>query len=203
MSAIQNSVFGRVFFTGTGVIAVIAVLIGLFGLLAPIAALTIIGVIFGVYLTVAGLIRIFFAVRAKAAPQALRWVVGVLGGLVAAAGIFALIDRESGILALALVIGIGWIADGLGYFLSFASTRTETGSRRWEQLLLGAVFFAGGLAMIVLQNEGFAVLFWWISLLFLVVGAATIVWLIASASAIKKAVAEQRTSSSTEIVVTD
>lgn len=187
MSKIQKTVFGRIFFTATGVMALIAVIIGLFGLIAPDASFAIIGILLGLYLVVAGALRLYFAIRSKESSTGLRVLVGILGVVAIAAGVFALVDRDSAILALSLLIGIGWMADGINYIIMFAVTKDDNGKSKWEHLLLGVVFFMGGLTMILLGNLGFAILFWWVCLGLLVVGAVTIVWLVSAAVASKGA----------------
>ncbi|GEM_PF-6534677 len=187
MSNIQKTVIGRIFFTATGVMALIAIIIGLFGLIAPDASFAIIGILLGLYLVIAGAVRIYFSIRAKEASVGLRVLVGLLGLISVSAGIFALVDRDSAILALSLLIGIGWMADGINYIIMFAVTKDDNGKRKWEHLLLGVVFFIGGLTMILLGNLGFAILFWWVCLGLLVVGAVTIVWLVSAAVASKEA----------------
>ncbi|MEJ1231217.1 MAG: DUF308 domain-containing protein [Galbitalea sp.] len=68
-------------------VAVIGIILGLIGLIFPTEALLFIAIIFGVYLIVAGIFRINFALTAHDLHTGIRWLAALLGLLIVATGV--------------------------------------------------------------------------------------------------------------------
>jgi uncharacterized membrane protein HdeD (DUF308 family) len=133
-------------------VAVIALLLGIVGLLFPGASLLTIAIVFGVYLTAAGVYRLVSAFTPGAASGGVRVLVGLIGVLVLVTGIMALSNPFGTIFALGVVIGIGWILEGVGHLALLSSS--GSGKRPW-QLIVGAVIdIIAGIVMLLLPGAG-------------------------------------------------
>lgn len=95
------------------VAGIISALLGAAALAWPVATLATISLLFGIYLVLAGGLRLAVAWRGHDLPRALRWFVGVLGALVLAAGVLTIANPFGQLTVLAYLIGIAWIVDGI------------------------------------------------------------------------------------------
>ena len=158
--------------------AIAAVLLGLFGLIFPTAALTVLGLLVGVYLIVSGILRVSTAVSSPEFGMPTRWGLGILGVLIVAAGVVALNNPGGTLVVLVIVVGIGWMIDGIGYLVAaFTMRRVSTGAA--VALAIGGVLlFAAGVILLVVPQGALTGLFTFISVLMLVFGAASLVALL-------------------------
>jgi uncharacterized membrane protein HdeD (DUF308 family) len=83
---------------------IVAILFGIFVLIKPSAGLTIIGVIFGVYLIVAGVSRFAFAIADSQKSTGSRVLKAIIGVLIVVAGFFCLFNIFGSISVLGLVL---------------------------------------------------------------------------------------------------
>lgn len=134
--------------TAVAVLGVVALLAGVAALVLPHATLTAVVWVFGIYLVVAGgtlLVRAFTGGRASAWRR-IGFV--LLGLLVLAGGVFAIVHPPVGLRWLTLAIGFTWLLEGVT--LLYAPT---TGNRALA--VLGAVLsFLSGLLLINLPYLG-------------------------------------------------
>jgi uncharacterized membrane protein HdeD (DUF308 family) len=136
-------------------IAIVGVLLGVIGLLFPKATLFTVAIIFGSFLIAAGIFRIMAAVIAEELTTTMRWVSGLLGLLIVIAGILCLSNPFRSLVVLAIVIGLGWIADGI---VDFSAGLRRAVQPRWFGYVSGIVSIAAGVAMFVLPAAGIAAL---------------------------------------------
>ena len=94
-------------------IGIVGIVLGVMALLWQDVTLVVVGVIFGAYLIVSGIVRIAAAVVSRHVGAGHRWLVGLLGVIILAAGLVCIVDPSRSIVLLAFVIGIGWIASGI------------------------------------------------------------------------------------------
>jgi uncharacterized membrane protein HdeD (DUF308 family) len=128
-------------------VAVIGLLLGLFGLFFPRGALLFVAVVFGVFLVASGIFRIISALLTHNLRVGFRWLNGLLGILIVAAGVICLADPFQSLVVLAYLIGIGWIAAGVTDIM----TAVHGGlSRRWLSLLAGIISILAGIVVFVL-----------------------------------------------------
>lgn len=134
--------------TAVAVLGAVALLAGLAALVLPHATLTAVVWVFGIYLVVAGGTLL---VRAFTGPTASAWRrIGfvLLGLLVLAGGVFAIVHPPVGLRWLTLAIGFAWLLEGIT--LLYAPT---TGNRALA--VVGAVLsFLSGLLLINLPYLG-------------------------------------------------
>lgn len=132
-------------------VAVIGLVLGVIGLLFPGVTLLTVAVLFGIYLIASGMYRIMAAFVANNLDSSMRWVTGILGLLVVIAGVFCLANPFQSLFALALVIGIGWILEGI---IDLVGGVRGTIRPRWFGWVSGIVSIAAGVAMFVLPAAG-------------------------------------------------
>ena len=132
-------------------VAVIGLVLGVIGLLFPGATLLTIAVLFGIYLLASGMYRVTAAFVANNLDSPMRWTTGLLGLLIVIAGILCLSNPFQTLIALALVIGIGWILEGV---VDLVGGVRGTIHPRWFGWVSGIVSMAAGVAMFVLPAAG-------------------------------------------------
>lgn len=152
-------------------VAVIGLLLGVIGLLFPGATLLTVAILFGSFLVATGIFRIMAAVIASELTPTMRWVSGVLGVLIVIAGIICLADPFGSLIVLAIIIGLGWIADGI---VDFAAGLRRAVRPRWFGYVSGIVSIAAGVAMFVLPAAGLAALVTIGSVLLIIVSLTTL-----------------------------
>lgn len=155
-------------------VAVIGMLLGLIGILFPSASLLTVAILFGSYLIASGVFRITAALVADRLSTGQRWLSGVLGLLVVIAGVICLADPFESLVVLAIVIGIGWIAEGIVDFM--AALRSAI-TPRWLGFVSGVLAMAAGLSMFWLPIAGVAVLVLVGSILLIIVSVTTLLTL--------------------------
>ena len=152
-------------------VAVIGLILGLIGVFFPGATLLTVAILFGSYLIVSGIFRITAAFVADKLNTRLRWLTGIMGLLVIVAGIFCLSNPFNSLTVLALVIGIGWIAEGI---VDFMAGLRSTVTPRWLGFVSGVITIAAGISMFWLPLAGLSVLVTVGSVLLIVVSVTTL-----------------------------
>jgi uncharacterized membrane protein HdeD (DUF308 family) len=128
-------------------IAIVGIVLGVMALLWQDVTLVIVGVIFGAYLIVSGIVRIAAAVVSRHVGAGHRWLVGLLGVIILAAGLVCIVDPLRSIVLLAFVIGIGWIASGIVDLIGAAA---GTLYPRWVGVVSGVFSVVAGLIALTL-----------------------------------------------------
>ncbi|WP_223692466.1 HdeD family acid-resistance protein [Leifsonia poae] len=131
----------------TFAIAIAGILLGIIALVWPNVTLVFIGVIFGAYLIVSGFVRLSAAIASKHVGAGHRFLVGLLGVIVLAAGVLCLIDPTRSAVLLAFVLGLGWIVSGIVDLMGAATGATRP---RWVGLVSGMVSLLAGLVALTL-----------------------------------------------------
>lgn len=153
---------------GLGVAAIAA---GTIILAWPGQTLLVLGVFFGLYLLLSGLVEIVLAF----APHLRGWtrfVSVITGALSIVLGVICLRDQLESVLLLAVWIGAGWIITGIGRVVAgFASREPGSG---WS-VLLGVVLAAGGIVLIVYPADSIATLALISGIWLIVIGIAQVI----------------------------
>ena len=155
----------------------ITVGLGIVVLIWPTRTLSIVAVLIGVQLLVAGIVQVILALIPRP-PDGSRFVPAVLGALAFLAGLLALRAATgpavSTLLAIPLVIGSWWIVSGVLSLIG-GLTGGDDRTRTWA-IVVGPLTFAAG--AVVLSQPGLALptLVFIVGFWFLVQGVLTIVW---------------------------
>ncbi|MFF6772968.1 HdeD family acid-resistance protein [Streptomyces sp. NPDC012637] len=150
---------------------VVSLVLGVLVLAWPEATLTIVGVLFGLYLLVSGVLQLVaaFGTHAKTSLRVMAFISGALGILL---GLFCFRGATQSILLLALWIGIGWLFRGITQTVAAASD-PDMPARGW-QICLGVISALAGVVLIVAPLESVRVLTVLAGIWLLVVGVAEI-----------------------------
>ena len=155
-------------------VAVIGLVLGIVAILFPGASLLTVAIVFGIYLIASGLFRITAAFVADGLGTSMRWLSGLLGLLIMVAGIICLSNPFRSLVVLAIVIGAGWILEGI---VDLAGGVRGTIHPRWFGWVSGIVSIAAGVAMFVLPAAGVLALVSIGGILLIAVSATTLLTL--------------------------
>jgi uncharacterized membrane protein HdeD (DUF308 family) len=134
--------------------AVAGIVLGIVALAWPGATLLTVAILFGSYLIVSGVFRLTIAFTAQRLSPGVRWLFGILGGLVIVAGIFCLSNPTRSLIVLAFLIGFGWIIEGIADITDGAMGTTP--APRLLAILSGVVSVIAGVAMFFLPGLAIA-----------------------------------------------
>ena len=152
-------------------VAVIGLVLGIIAILFPGATLLTVAILFGIYLIASGLFRITAAFVAEQMGTGMRWLSGIMGLLIVAAAVICLSNPFQSLVVLAVVIGAGWILEGV---VDLAAGVRGTIQPRWFGWVSGIVSIAAGVAMFVLPAAGVLALVSIGGILLIVVSATTL-----------------------------
>ncbi len=155
-------------------VAVLGLVLGIVGILFPGATLLTVAILFGSYLIASGVFRITAALVAGRLSTGQRWLSGVVGLLIVIAGVICLADPFESLVVLAVVIGLGWIAQGV---VDFVAGLRSSVNPRWLAFVSGVLAIAAGISMFWLPIAGVAVLVSVGSILLIVVSVTTLLTL--------------------------
>jgi uncharacterized membrane protein HdeD (DUF308 family) len=126
---------------------IVTVLAGLFALVWPGRTLQVIAVLFGIQLVVAGIFRFVTALAVDEASGGTRVLLALLGVLSFIVGLYALRNVLVTIAALALLLGIFWIVNGVVETFTALSDRGMQG-RGWA-IFMGLLSIVAGVVVLV------------------------------------------------------
>lgn len=152
-------------------VAVIGLALGIVALLFPGASLLTVAILFGIYLIASGIFRITAAFVATGLSNGMRWLTGLMGLLIVVAGIICLSNPFQSLIVLAVVIGVGWILEGI---VDLAAGFRGVVHPRWFAWASGIISIAAGVAMFVLPAAGVLALVSIGGILLIVLSATTL-----------------------------
>lgn len=157
------------------VTAVVAVVLGIVAIVWPRPSLVLVALVFGVYLVVAGALRVFAAVRGHGTPPAWRWTSGVVGVLVGLAGLLTLVDPAIPLLVYAVLAGIAFLVEGVAALVG--AVVGHPGSSRVPTVVSGVLSILGGVVVLVAPGLALTVFTVFSGIALVVVGAAALLLL--------------------------
>jgi uncharacterized membrane protein HdeD (DUF308 family) len=153
--------------------SVVGIALGIAMLAWPAATLTVVAVLFGASLVVAGLLRLFLAFATTEAPFVLRVVLGAFGAIVLAAGVLSILNPAESLTLLGIFIGVGWIFGGLQDLLEMRLANFLV--PRWLVVLSAVISIGAGIAMIVLPAiSTLSTILWVLAVMLIAVSLATL-----------------------------
>ncbi|MGO3885945.1 MAG: HdeD family acid-resistance protein [Mycetocola sp.] len=142
---------------GLGLSGIAALIVGILLTFFPASSLTAVAILFGVYFLVTGVVYIGIGAFASGASGSTRALNIVLGVLLFIVGVVAIKNIEATLLVIVLMVGIGWIVEGV----LAITVSGRSGSRAWSiifgiiSILAGiVVLFAPGLSLVTLALVG-------------------------------------------------
>jgi uncharacterized membrane protein HdeD (DUF308 family) len=140
-AVLAGAAWGAVLAAAIGMLAV-----GVMLLVWPHATLTVVALLIGAALLVAGVLRLFDAITARGESGAMRAADVVIGVLAIIAGLYCLKHHSLTVLVLAIVVGVLWIIHGIGDLVVAASADGVPG--RGLKAIGGVVSLAAGLVIL-------------------------------------------------------
>jgi uncharacterized membrane protein HdeD (DUF308 family) len=132
-------------------LSIIGIVLALIGLFLPTLTLLFVQIVFGIFLVASGIFRINASLLTHSLPAGIRWISGLLGLVIVAAGVICLSDPFGTLIVLAYLIGIGWIAGGISDIMAAIQGSVRP---RWFGGVAGAVSILAGIVMFVLPAAG-------------------------------------------------
>ncbi|MGW5649171.1 HdeD family acid-resistance protein [Saccharopolyspora sp. NPDC003752] len=165
------------------VVGVCSLVVGVLALVWPRATLIVIGVLFGVYLLVSGVLQIVaaFGTHVTAAIRVLAFISGALSILL---GLLCFRGEMQSILFLGLWIGIGWLFRGVTQTTASIADRAMP-ARGW-QIFMGIVTALAGIVLMVSPLASVALLVLFGGIWLVVLGIVEIVTAFRIRSAAKR-----------------
>ncbi|MCJ1713873.1 HdeD family acid-resistance protein [Curtobacterium sp. VKM Ac-2922] len=155
--------------------AAVAIALGIVAIVWPRPSLVAVALLFGVYLVVAGVLRVFAAVRGHGTSPVWRWTSGVVGGLVAVAGLVTLLDPLVPLVVYAVLAGLGFVIEGIAALVGgFVG---HPGSSRVPTVVSGILSILGGVAVLIAPGVALTLFMLFAGIALLVVGAGTLLLL--------------------------
>ena len=149
---------------------VVTIALGLIGLFAPGITVSLLAVLFSLWLIVAGVVRVTLAAGVSSWPSWQRWLVGPLGGLMIVVGLAGLVNVAGSERLLAAFIGIGFlVAAGVDLMLAATGPR---GRSRAATVGLGVVHLCLAVVFLLLPQLGLTAIAVLIGLVLLMLGTA-------------------------------
>ncbi|MFG2955442.1 HdeD family acid-resistance protein [Streptomyces sp. NPDC048291] len=167
LHALSRAAWQIVLLTG-----IASLILGVLVLVWPGASLLAAGVLFGIYLLIAGVFQLIAAFGTHRSTS-LRVLAFISGALMIVLGLFCFRGPLESILLLALWIGIGWLIRGITQTMAAVSD-SRMPARGW-QVFLGIVTFVAGVVLIVSPFKSVAVLTLVAGIWLVVVGIVEIV----------------------------
>ncbi|MFJ3382803.1 MULTISPECIES: HdeD family acid-resistance protein [unclassified Curtobacterium] len=157
------------------VTAVVAIALGVVAIVWPRPSLVVVALLFGVYLVVAGVLRVVASVRGHGTPPVWRWTSGVVGALVAIAGLVTLLDPVVPLVVYAVLAGVGFLIEGIAAIVG--ALVGHPGSSRVPSLVSGVLSILGGVAVLVAPGLALTVFMVFAGIALIVVGAGALLLL--------------------------
>ncbi|HKN97809.1 MAG TPA: DUF308 domain-containing protein [Pseudonocardiaceae bacterium] len=150
------------------VVGVAAVVLGVLVLVWPGPSLVVVGVLFGIYLLVTGVMEIVeaFAPHMPGSMRALNLITGALSVVL---GLICFRGPAESLLLLAFWIGFGWLLRGISL------VAVGVGARRGWLMFVGAVTILGGIVLVVSPESSIVTLTLLAGIWLVVLGAMEVV----------------------------
>ncbi|WIA98715.1 HdeD family acid-resistance protein [Curtobacterium sp. MCBA15_012] len=155
--------------------AVVALVLGVVAITWPRPTLVVVALLFGVYLVVAGAMRVFAAARGHGTAPVWRWTTGVVGGVVGLAGLVTLLDPFVPLVAYAVLAGIAFLVEGVASLVG--AVVGHPGSSRLPTTVSGVLSLLCGVAVLAAPGVALSVFVVVAGTALVVVGAATLLLL--------------------------
>ena len=156
-------------------IGVNALVLGLFIVLWPQATLTVAAVLFGLQLVIAGIFRIVTAFIGGSTPGWQRALLVVIGILLLIFGIACLKNPQLSIATLVILIGLGWLIDGIIQIA--VGVHSAPGSRTLP-IVVGVISIIAAIILLVAPVSVLLTLLHLGGWLLIIIGALTLIALL-------------------------
>ena len=140
----------RLAIAGTGLLALV---VGIVILVWPDTTVAVLGVLFGLYFLISGIVHVARGLLTKGASGGSRVLNILLGVLLVVGGIVAIRNPLDSLAVLGMLIGISWIVEGVA-----ALVETSPDSSRWFGTVFGAIAVVAGVVVLFSPVESVTIL---------------------------------------------
>ena len=154
------------------VVGISALIFGILLLVWPEVSLLVAAVLFGLQLLITGIVRIVSGIASRELDGGERALSITLGVLILLAGIFCLRNPELTLLWIVILVGCGWLIDGIIQIV--AGFRGGSGAQLWP-VLLGALSVVAAIVILVWPLTALAAFVALGGWLLIFIGVATVV----------------------------
>ena len=153
-------------------IGILSIVVGILVLTRPVDTLCFVAILFGIQLVILGVVRIVLAASASGVPGWLKILSIVLGILTIIAGVICFTRPQASLFILAILLAVGWIADGIAD-LARGFGRDRSGGERTYLIILGIVSIIAGLVVVIFPGPSLVLLAQVAGIALLIIGALT------------------------------
>ncbi|HEY3009679.1 MAG TPA: DUF308 domain-containing protein [Micromonosporaceae bacterium] len=153
---------------------VVSIVTGLILLLWPDETLLVAAALIGIWLVIAGIMRLAESVLTSEARGSARVLSALAGLLYLIVGILCLRNLLKSLEVLAVVIGIVWIAGGISEIMA-AFTRLASGGARLAAMVIGLITVLGGIVLVFWPDVSLRVIIWVSGLWLVAIGVVQLV----------------------------
>ncbi len=136
-------------------IGILSIVVGILVIARPVNTLVFVAVLFGLQLVILGVVQIVVAAIGSASTRWLKILGIVLGILTIVAGVICFTRPQASLAILAILLAVGWIADGIAD-LARGLTGERSGGERTYLIILGVVSIIAGLVVAIFPGQTLA-----------------------------------------------
>ena len=155
-------------------LGILSVVVGILVIARPVNTLLFVAILFGLQLVILGVVRIALALTSAELPRWVKVLTVVLGILTVIAGVFCFVRPEASLVILAILLAIGWVADGIADLVRGFSGQRSGGERTYL-VVLGVVSILAGLVVAIFPGPSLVLLTRVAGLALIIIGALTVV----------------------------
>jgi uncharacterized membrane protein HdeD (DUF308 family) len=153
-------------------IGILSIVVGILVIARPTDTLIFLAVLFGLQLIILGIVRIVLGASATGLSRGLKTLSIVLGILTIIAGVICFTRPQASLIILAILLAVGWIADGIAD-IARAFRGERTGGERTYLIILGVISIIAGLVVAIFPGPSLELLAQIAGVALLVIGAFT------------------------------
>jgi len=155
------------------VLGVCLAILGLMIVIRPDVPLLLLGILIGIELLFLGVIRIVAGATGDGTGRNVRILIIAGGALTSIAGLICLFSPSLPLTFMAVLLGIGWIIDGVANLIS--NLRGPEGQSRLASIVFAVCSILAGLVVIIWPTKSLTLMTQLIGIIFIVLGVIAIV----------------------------
>ena len=153
---------------------VVSIVIGVVALVWPKATLLVVAVLFAIELIILGILRLTSLGALPPQPRWLKPLTIALGVITLVAGIVCLFRPNASLVIIAILLAVGWIAEGISSFVAGFSSGMSGGMRTYL-IIVGIVLLVAGLLVAIFPGSTLVFLTRLSGILFILIGLVLVV----------------------------
>jgi uncharacterized membrane protein HdeD (DUF308 family) len=153
-------------------LGILSIVVGVLVVARPVDTLFFVAILFGIQLVILGIVRIAAAASGSGLSRGLKILSIVLGILTIIAGVICFTRPQASLVILAILLAVGWIADGIAD-LARGFSGQRSGGERTYLIVLGVVSIVAGLVVAFFPGPSLALLTQIAGIALIIIGVLT------------------------------